>query len=87
MTRAGGDPLAYIEKYPGRWRSSHLEDMDAEGRFAPVGEGSIDFARVLAARETAGTEFVLVEQDQTFGGMTALEAVRVSRGGVEGLGV
>ena len=87
VTKAGADPVAYIEKYPGRWTSFHVKDMDAEGRFAPVGKGGIDFARVLAKRGTAGTEFLLVEQDQVFDGMTALEAVAESKVGLGALGL
>ncbi len=86
VTKAGADPVAYFGEYPGRWKAWHVKDMDAEGRFAPVGTGSIDFGRILAAKKKAGMEFYLVEQDQTFGGQTPLEAVAVSRGNLGGIG-
>ena len=87
VTKAGADPVDYINRYPGRWRSFHVKDMDAEGRFAPVGTGSIDFARVLAERERAGLAFFLVEQDATYDGQTPLEAVAQSREGLGALGL
>jgi sugar phosphate isomerase/epimerase len=82
VTRAGADPLDYFARYPDRWKAWHVKDMDGEGRFAPVGTGSIDFGRIWAAREQAGMEFYLVEQDMTFDGQTPLEAITVSRGGL-----
>ena len=78
VTRAGADPLEYIEKYPGRFKSWHVKDMDGQGRFAPVGTGSIDFARILAQKEKSGMEYYIVEQDMTFDGMEPLEAIQTS---------
>lgn len=87
VTRAGADPLEYFEKYPGRFKSWHLKDMDSQGRFAPVGTGSIDFKRILAKSEQAGLEYYIVEQDMTFDGMQPLEAIRISFGNLEELGL
>lgn len=47
VTKAGADPVAYFEKYPGRFKLWHVKDMDSDGRFAPVGEGTIDFKSML----------------------------------------
>ena len=47
--------------------------------FCPLGMGRQDFASILAACEECGTEYVVVEQDKTYGGMTELEAVEISR--------
>ncbi len=85
VTKAGADPLAYFEQYPGRFKAWHVKDMDTEGRFAPVGEGTIDFSRILAQKEQSGLEFFLVEQDQTFN-HTPLEAAAISHEGLEGYG-
>lgn len=78
VTKAGADPVAYFEKYPGRFKAWHVKDMDDQGRFAPVGNGSIDFARILAHKKLSGMEYYLVEQDQTYDCMTPLEAIRIS---------
>ena len=48
-------------------------------RFAPLGRGRQDFAKILAACEECGTEIVIVEQDQVYDGMTELEAAKISR--------
>ena len=47
--------------------------------FRPLGMGRQDFASILAACEESGTETVIVEQDKTYGGMSELEAARISR--------
>ena len=85
VTKAGADPLDYFSRYPGRFKAWHVKDMDSEGRFAPVGEGSIDFARILAEKEQSGMEFFLVEQDQTFN-ETPMEAIATSHRALVELG-
>lgn len=85
VTKAGADPIAYFEKYPGRFKLWHVKDMDAEGRFAPVGEGNIDFARILAEKEASGMQYYFVEQDMTFN-HTPLEAIKISHKALEEIG-
>lgn len=85
VTKAGADPVAYFDRYPGRFKAWHVKDMDDQGRFAPVGEGNIDFKRILAAREKSGMEFYLVEQDMCFN-HTALEAIAISHKGLTEIG-
>ena len=48
-------------------------------QFRPLGQGRQNFATILEACEAAGTEYVIVEQDKTYGGMTELEAAKLSR--------
>lgn len=85
VTKAGADPLAYFEKYPGRFKAWHVKDMNAAGEFAPVGTGSIDFKRILAEKEKSGMEYYLVEQDQTFG-LDPMEAIKISHEGLKKIG-
>ncbi len=85
VTKAGADPLAYFEKYPGRFKIWHVKDMDQEGKFAPVGRGTIDFARILAQKEKSGMLYYMVEQDRTFT-MEPLEAIKVSHEGLKKFG-
>ncbi|MGR3808930.1 sugar phosphate isomerase/epimerase family protein [Jiulongibacter sp. NS-SX5] len=82
VTKAGADPVAYFEKYPGRFKIWHVKDMDDEGRFAPVGQGNIDFGRILANKKLSGMKYYIVEQDQVFDGMTPMEAIELSRKGL-----
>jgi sugar phosphate isomerase/epimerase len=85
VTKAEVDPLAYFEKYPGRFKAWHVKDMSTEGVFAPVGTGTIDFKRILDAKKKSGMEFYLVEQDNTFG-LDPLEAIKISHEGLEKFG-
>jgi sugar phosphate isomerase/epimerase len=85
VTKAGADPVAYFKKYPGRFKIWHVKDMDDQGRFAPVGNGHIDFSRILANKKLSGMKYYLVEQDKTFN-MKPLEAIKVSHKGLEKIG-
>ena len=85
VTKAGADPLAYFEKYPGRFKSWHVKDMDAEGKFAPVGTGTIDFGKILAKKEQSGMQFYLVEQDMTFD-KAPLDVIKISHEGLKKFG-
>ncbi|NAS12224.1 sugar phosphate isomerase/epimerase family protein [Poritiphilus flavus] len=86
VTKAGADPLAYFEKYPGRFKAWHVKDMDEQGRFAPVGQGTIDFASILSKKELSGMEYYFVEQDMTFDGLEPLEAIKISHEGIAKIG-
>jgi len=86
VTKAGADPVAYFEKYPGRFKIWHIKDMDSQGRFAPVGTGTIDFKRLLAKKDLAGMKYYIVEQDQTFDGMTPFEAIKISHDNLKKFG-
>lgn len=86
VTKAGADPLAYFEKYPGRFKIWHVKDMDDQGRFAPVGKGTIDFQRILDQKEQSGMEYYMVEQDMTFDGLEPLEAIKISHEGLREIG-
>jgi sugar phosphate isomerase/epimerase len=85
VTKAGADPVDYFNRYPGRFKAWHVKDMDDQGRFAPVGEGNIDFGRILAAKEQSGMEFYLVEQDRCYN-HAALEAIAISHAGLKEIG-
>jgi sugar phosphate isomerase/epimerase len=71
-TKAGQDPVEMFKKYPGRFQLLHVKDMHTKeapffktetNDFVPVGEGVIDFKRIFAARDIAGTKYLIVEQD------------------------
>lgn len=85
VTRAGADPVAYFEKYPGRFKSWHVKDMDEEGKFAPVGEGTIDFKRILDQKETSGMMKYFVEQDQSWD-KKPLDVIKISHEGLKEIG-
>ena len=85
VTRAGADPVAYFKKYPGRFKIWHVKDMNEKGMFAPVGTGTIDFARILAKKELSGMKYYMVEQDMTFD-LDPLEAIKISHAGIKKYG-
>lgn len=67
---AGASPAAWIRNLAGRVPLVHLKDMTVvDGRQvqAEVGEGNLDWPAVLAACRDAGTESLVVEQDQCAG--------------------
>lgn len=66
ITKAGGDPMAYFAKYPGRFPLLHLKDSTGgpEHQMTEVGKGVIDFAAVFRAAEQAGIKHCYVEHDK-----------------------
>jgi sugar phosphate isomerase/epimerase len=86
VSKAGVDPIDYFNKYPGRFLIWHVKDMDDKGRFAPVGEGKINFKRILAQKERSGMKYYMVEQDMTFDGLKPLEAIKISHKGLKAFG-
>lgn len=69
VTKAGQDPIALINKHPGRFPLWHVKDMDKtpEKNFAEVGNGSIDFKKIFKSADKAGVKYFFVEQDKTPG--------------------
>ncbi len=86
VTKAGADPLAYFEKYPGRFKIWHVKDMDDQGRFAPVGKGTIDFGKILEKKSQSGMKYYMVEQDRTFDGLKPLDVIKISHEGIQAFG-
>ncbi len=97
---AGVDPCAYVRKYAGRAPIVHLKDFlwsnpnasDAgeskkDGPFLqPIGMGIQDIPAILAAAEDAGTDIVVVEQDESLD-RPPMEAARLSREYLKSLGI
>jgi len=65
VTKAGQDPIAIIEKNPGRIPLVHLKDMDSTPKhfFTEVGNGTIDFKSILPIARKAGLKYFFVEED------------------------
>lgn len=62
---AGGDPVAWIEKNPGRIRSLHLKDWSPDNGYKVLfGEGIAPWKKIFAAAESVGgVEYYLIEQE------------------------
>ena len=76
-TKAGEDPVEIFNKYPGRFHLLHLKDMAVDNTpyfdiqkddIISVGEGLIDFKRILAAGKIGGVKYGFVEDDNQGGG-------------------
>ncbi|MEZ4777644.1 MAG: sugar phosphate isomerase/epimerase [Bacteroidia bacterium] len=70
VVTGGADPIAYLEKYPNRFRLCHVKDRT---KGAPEGEadascdlgtGSIDYAKILKVAAENGMEYYIVEQEK-----------------------
>ena len=79
FTGTPGDGPAYELIGKGEDGKTVAAARPSDFAFCPVGYGCQDFASILAACEEAGTETLIVEQDRTYGGMSELEAARLSR--------
>jgi sugar phosphate isomerase/epimerase len=80
ITVGGQDPIAYFNKYPGRFPLVHAKDWSKEGsdpggnegavghavtgHIANVGSGSIDWKNIFAHSGKAGIEHYFVENDE-----------------------
>lgn len=66
IQHGGGDPAAWISSLKGRAHVVHLKDMAVRGgkpTFAEVGEGNLNWPRILDACRMAGVRWYIVEQD------------------------
>lgn len=91
---AGQNAVKTIERYPGRTLTSHIKirTTDDKTRWANIntnnaiiiGNDTFDWAKVFNTLiTTGGTEWLVVEQEETYTGQTRLEAVSQSIQGVK----
>jgi sugar phosphate isomerase/epimerase len=63
----GGDPGEWLARLKGRAYLLHLKDygVDAKGAsmFEEIGQGNLDFGRIMSAAKRAGCRWYVVEQD------------------------
>jgi len=84
--KAGQDPVAMFNKYPGRFQLLHFKDMKTKQEpffdvikddVCSVGAGVIDFKAILKAKDVAGMKYMFVEDDNQGNGKT-FEELEVS---------
>jgi len=64
VLRAGGDPIAVADKYPGRAKTVHLKEFSSKNPKALIGEGDMKWNDWFTWCETkGGTEWYIVEQE------------------------
>lgn len=66
VTKGGGDPIAFLTKYPHRFSMLHLKDATAapERNMVDVGSGTIDWKAVLMKARAQGATHAFVEHDK-----------------------
>ncbi len=72
ISKAGRDPLDYFAKYPGRFFSVHVKDMNAAGEMVAVGEGRLPFSTWFAQSDKAGIRHYFVEHDNPMDPMASI---------------
>ncbi len=89
MVAAGHDPVAYLTKYPKRYRLLHIKDfhptaspstgLDESVRPKPaeLGRGHIDYVPIFAAAKKTEVELYYVEQEPPFTTTPAMEAIKI----------
>lgn len=69
VVRGGGDPLAWIERYKDRITAAHVKDIAPAGQnadedgWADVGQGTVDWPRILPALRAIGVRHFIMEHD------------------------
>ena len=80
VVAAGQDPEAWLKKYPNRFKLCHVKDRTKGATVAAdtctLGEGSIDFPKILKTARENGMGYYIVEQEK-YAGTTPLKAVEV----------
>jgi sugar phosphate isomerase/epimerase len=86
----GGDPAQWILKLKDRIPAVHLKDyaiLDRTPVFCEVGEGNLDWNRILTACRKAGVEWYIVEQDNPFKDRDIFESLGRSHGNLKKMGL
>ncbi|MFT3826081.1 MAG: sugar phosphate isomerase/epimerase [Chitinophagaceae bacterium] len=79
VVTAGADPLAWLQKYPKRFRLCHIKDRDKNAAATEtnasvdLGTGRIDFKKILNEAKKQGMEYYIVEQER-YEGTTPLKS-------------
>lgn len=77
----GGDPADWITRYKNRVWIVHLKDMrvtvDGKQQFAEIGEGNLNWQRILESINNSNAEFLAVEQDDCYE-KNPFESLRIS---------
>lgn len=68
VVRAGLDPVDLFKMQPGRFPLVHVKDMDKVDRTlnTEVGNGSIDFKKIIASASLAGIKHYYLEQENNY---------------------
>lgn len=78
ISKAGQDPVAYLNKYKDRFAMFHVKEMDKTPKrgITEVGRGVIDFKTIFAKAPKGAIKHYFVEQDTTPG--SPFDSIKVS---------
>ncbi|MBI5914386.1 MAG: sugar phosphate isomerase/epimerase [Bacteroidetes bacterium] len=70
VVTGGADPIAYLQKYPNRFRLCHVKDRlknapaEEQEASCDLGTGGIDFPKILKVAQDNGMQYYIVEQER-----------------------
>lgn len=86
-TYAGKDPVEYVRRYPGRTYTTHYKVKladNVQGKLPLIGQDTIDWPGLIEANiAVGGTHWLVVEQEEYPNNLTPLEAVKISKQGLD----
>lgn len=74
VVAAGQDPVAWLDKYPNRFKLCHVKDKKGN-ETCTLGKGEIDYPKILHEAKKKNMQYYIVEQEQ-YTGTTPLEAAK-----------
>jgi len=81
VVTAGQDPIAWFNKYPGRFKLGHVKDrkkgaaLSEKNASVVLGTGEINFSELLKVAGKQGMDYFIVEQER-YDNTTPLEAAK-----------
>ena len=88
VATAGQDIEAWLKKYPNRFRLCHVKDRtkntNEKDASCVLGQGSINYPKILKTARKSGVEYFIVEQEK-YEGITPLKAVEADAYYMKGL--
>ncbi|MCK1554447.1 sugar phosphate isomerase/epimerase [Bradyrhizobium sp. 177] len=72
-TKGNLDSARVLKTHPSRFRLVHLKDMARDGSTTELGNGTIDFAKILDASFRCGVQHFFVEQDASADPLQSIE--------------
>lgn len=81
VVTGGQDPVQWFNKYPGRFKLSHVKDrkknapLTDKNESVILGSGAIDFPKILGAGKDKGLRYFIVEQEK-YENTTPIDAAR-----------
>jgi sugar phosphate isomerase/epimerase len=88
VQHGGGDPADWITRFGSRQVVTHFKDMvvvDNKPTMAEVGEGNLNWPRIIEACRAAGVQYFAVEQDVCR--RDPFESLRISYNNLKAMGV